>query len=45
MLTTAVCGQHPWMDALKAMPEIETRSVTAENRDEVPQCVLEWLKR
>jgi nucleoside-triphosphatase len=45
VLATVMSKPNPWVEALKAMPRIETWEVTFENRDELPERVLEWLKR
>ncbi len=45
VLATVMSKPNPWVEALKAMPHVETWEVTFENRDELPERVLEWLKR
>ncbi len=43
VLATAMGGSHPWVDNLKAKPEVELWEVTVDNRDTLPKQVLAWL--
>lgn len=45
VVATAMSGSHPWVDALKAEPNVTCWEVTMGNRDELPKRILEWLKR
>lgn len=45
LLATVMSKPNPWVQALKAMPCVETWEVTLQNRDELPERVLKWLKR
>lgn len=43
VIATAMARPHPWVDALKARPDVTLWHVTVENRDEMPTRLLEWL--
>jgi len=43
MLATAMSRPNPWVDSLKAMPQMTTWEVTTENRDGVAERVLQWI--
>jgi len=43
VVATAMAKPNPWVDALKAMPNVTLWEVTAENRDRLAGRVLEWL--
>jgi nucleoside-triphosphatase THEP1 len=36
---------NPWVDGLKAMPQVETWQVTVENRDSLVKQAINWLER
>jgi nucleoside-triphosphatase len=42
-VATAMRDAHPWVDALKQMPGVETLEVTPQNRDTLVNEVLAWL--
>ncbi len=44
VIATAMAGSHPWVDALKARPDVTLWQVTVENRDELPARVLTWVR-
>ena len=43
VIATVMAQSHPWVDALKARPDVQLWEVTFENRDEMPAQVLEWV--
>jgi nucleoside-triphosphatase len=43
VIATAMARPHPWVDALKARPDVTLWQVTVENRDEMPARLLAWL--
>jgi nucleoside-triphosphatase THEP1 len=43
VIATVMSGSNPWVDALKARSNVSVWSVTRENRDDIPERVLEWL--
>jgi nucleoside-triphosphatase len=43
VIATAMLQPNPWVSALKSLPNVTTWEVTAENRDEMPERVVEWL--
>jgi nucleoside-triphosphatase len=43
VLATAMSGWHPWVDELKARQQVETWNVTAQNRDTMPERVVQHL--
>ena len=43
VVATAMAKPNPWVDALKAMPSVTLWEVTTENRDGLPEQVLEWV--
>jgi nucleoside-triphosphatase len=45
VIATAMAKPNPWVDALKAMPQVETWEVTPQNRDKLAKKVLRWLAR
>jgi nucleoside-triphosphatase len=45
VLATAMAGSHPWVDALKAMQQVDMWNVTKRNRDSMPRSVLQHLER
>jgi len=44
VVATAMAKPNPWIAALRAMPGVEVWELTAENRDDMPRQVLEWLE-
>ncbi len=42
VVATAMARPNPWVDALKAMPNVTIWEVTAENRDELAEQVVHW---
>jgi nucleoside-triphosphatase len=45
VIATVMARPNPWVDALKAMPQVEVWEVTAQSRDEMAEKVLRWLER
>jgi len=45
VLGTVMSGSRPWVDDLKEREQVEVWEVTADNRDELPDRILRWLKR
>jgi len=45
VVATVMAKSNPWVDALKALPQVEIWEVTVENRDGMAKRVIEWLKR
>jgi len=43
-LATATSRPNPWVDSLKAMPQVTTWEVTTGNRDEMAERVLQWIE-
>jgi nucleoside-triphosphatase len=43
VIATVMARPHPWVDALKARPDVTLWQVTVENRDEIPSRVLDWV--
>jgi nucleoside-triphosphatase len=43
VLGTIMSHPHPWADAVKRRPEVETVSLNRSNRGEVVERVLAWL--
>ena len=44
VVATAMLAAHPWVDALKTMPGVQTLEVTRANRDALPARVMSWLE-
>lgn len=44
VIATVMARPHPWVDALKARPDVMLWEVTVENRDEMPSRILDWLR-
>ncbi len=44
VIATAMLTAHPWVDALKQMPGVQTIEVTQQNRGGLAQRVLQWLE-
>jgi nucleoside-triphosphatase len=44
VIATAMARSQPWVDALKARPDVTVWQVTWENRDEMPARVAKWLQ-
>lgn len=44
MIATVMARPHPWVDALKARPDVTLWQVTVENRDVMVRRVLEWVQ-
>jgi nucleoside-triphosphatase len=44
VIATAMLSAHPWVDALKQMPGVQTIEVTQQNREGLAERVLQWLK-
>jgi len=42
VIATVMARPHPWVDALKARPDVTLWQVTVENRDLMPARVLNW---
>jgi nucleoside-triphosphatase len=45
VLATVMAKPNPWVDGLKAMPQVEMWEVTLQNRDGMIEEIVEWLKR
>jgi nucleoside-triphosphatase len=45
VVATAMVKPNPWVDGLKAMPQVETWQVTVENRDSLVKQAINWLER
>lgn len=43
VLATVMAKPNPWVDALKALPQVTVWEVTAGNRAGMPKRVVEWL--
>ena len=43
VLSTAMARSNPWVDSLKAMPNVTQWEVSARNRDGLAQQVVQWL--
>ena len=44
VVATAMVKPNPWVDALKAMPNVSLREVTMNNRDRLAQAVVGWTQ-
>lgn len=44
VIGTAMSKPNPWVDALKAMPNVTVWEVTRQNRDVLPGQILEWVE-
>lgn len=44
VLATVMAKPNPWVDALKALPQVELWEVTTENRDRLADEVMDWLQ-
>ncbi len=44
VVATAMLAAHPWVDALKTMPGVQTLEITRENRDAIPARVMSWVE-
>ncbi len=42
---TIMSKPNPWVEAIKALPQVEVWEVTMENRGRIAERVVEWLKR
>jgi nucleoside-triphosphatase len=45
VVATAMARPNPWVDALKAMPNVTLWEVTAGNRDDLAERVVQWVDR
>jgi nucleoside-triphosphatase len=45
VVATVMSKPNPWVDALKAMPQIEIWEVTTKNRDGMAEKVAQWVAR
>ena len=45
MLATVMAKPNPWVDGLKAMPQVEMWEVTVDRRDKLAEKVVDWLER
>ena len=45
VVATVMSKPNPWVDALKALPQVEVWEVTMKNREGMAKRVVEWLKR
>jgi len=44
VVATVMSARHPWVDALRQMPGVQTIEVTKRNRDEMTAQVLRWVE-
>ncbi len=44
VLGTVMSARHPWVDALKALPQVSVLEVTRDNRDKMAPLVMEMLE-
>jgi len=44
VVATAMAKPNPWVDALKAMPNVTLWEVTSENRDRLAKRVTQWAR-
>jgi nucleoside-triphosphatase len=44
VLGTVMATRHPWVDALKALPQVTVLEVTQDNREKMVQFVIEMLE-
>ncbi|MCX7681973.1 MAG: NTPase [Anaerolineae bacterium] len=44
VLATVMAKPNPWVDALKALPQVELWEVTAANRDHLADAIMAWLR-
>jgi nucleoside-triphosphatase len=45
VVATVMLKPNPWVDGLKALPNVVVWKVTLENREKTAEQVVEWLKR
>ena len=45
VIATIMSKPNPWVDALKALPQVTVWEVTVENRERMAEQIIEWLKR
>jgi nucleoside-triphosphatase len=45
VVATVMAKPNPWVDGLKAMPNVTLWEMTVENRDGIAEQVIEWLRR
>jgi nucleoside-triphosphatase len=45
VLATVMAKSNPWVDAIKALPNVTLVEVTPANRQALPEQVLHWLQR
>lgn len=45
VLATAMAKPNPWVDGLKALPQVEVWEVTVENRGGMAERVMAWFER
>jgi nucleoside-triphosphatase THEP1 len=43
VLGTVMAGRHPWVDALKALPQVTVIEVTQDNREQMVPLVMKLL--
>jgi nucleoside-triphosphatase len=44
VVATVMAKPNPWVDSLKAMPGVIMREVTTENRSQLAEVVINWVK-
>lgn len=44
LLATVMSKPNPWVDSLRALPQVTVWEVTIQNREQMAQRVLQWLK-
>lgn len=44
VLATVMAKPNPWVDALKALPQVELWEVTTENRDRLAYEIIAWFR-
>jgi nucleoside-triphosphatase len=45
VVATVMARPNPWVDTLKAMPGVTIREVTVENRNQLAESVIGWVKQ
>jgi nucleoside-triphosphatase len=44
VLATVMAGRHPWVEAIKLLPGLFLTEVTPQNRDALPDRIVDWLR-
>jgi len=45
LLGTVMLGTHPWVEAIKARPDVTVAEVTPANRQVMPRRILRWWRQ